>query len=1051
MNETPAAAADATQYTEFVWRRLEDPLKIFGYELPWQIWLVILGVVLATALFYVVWMYIKDSRGVGPIWAIPMGLLRCTVYAILAVVFLLPSRQSFVETRTEAKFLVGFDISGSMHTSDQLPTGRSNEKLTTRMEYVREFLSDPKVKFFAALEKKNPGTVYRFGTRLDEFGLHMKDGYRWTHKEKEKPARDDGGALILPPRREFAPEFWEAWLNPVAKVQRGGDDDGRLKELEELNKKILKEGLPRGTNLGDSLLALLNKELNNRVQGIIVFSDGRSTEGSARAFRELEQRARAAHVPIFVVGIGEDRLRVKIEIVDVRVPPQIQPEDKFRSVIELVGVGLAGKPIEFGFELIHVKKDKKTKKEELLPIKVIEAEDKDNPKAKRIEIDLGKKLVLKPPVDVKFDNATPPRARVEYQLDALALAAAAGKDLEKEYAGKKWEIKQTGDDSEFKFRARVPVDKREGLIDRKTGKPQKDHESNLVAMKVLKRPVRVLLFASAATRDYQFLRTLMVREVEKDRIKMAIHLQLPPGETKYRRGVVQDVPPERLLTAFPDTFGTKKTSLSDLSSFDVIVCFDPDWKRLTPEQIRLLARWCKQGGGLIYLGGHFNTVKMVFADDEDEPGKYRPLLDLLPIVLGDRRDYLTRKTDTPWGLDLEGASPEFEFLRLDEDLDESKYQDAWKQFFFGEGKDATTVPQRGFYNFYPVKKVKTGSLVVARLTDPSIKIMEGREQKLHPFIVLTPDTLERVVWIGSTETWRLREYKESYHERFWTKLLRYAGAKSNTEVRNLVRVEVGDTHVTGKPVVVEAKIDTPGGKAWDVKSDSRRKLPEIKIKLPPGLDDKEIMPRYRSAEDKPGLKMASRVGAQEGWFTGQFIAKAPGEYVVTVRVYDPDDKAGKVVLASDSKKIVIKESNPEMDDTRPDFDRLYRLASEADEVLLRMTEADRNELKRRLARPKPSSDSAPREKDTFKDDKLRLYFDLRNAGMIPKCMVQDVQKQTARGPVNDLWDDGWTIHEYPPSSDPTKQRKPIKISYVLMAVVGLLSLEWLMRKLLRLA
>ena len=67
-------------------------------------------------------------------------------------------------------------------------------------------------------------------------------------------------------------------------------------------------------------------------------------------------------------------------------------------------------------------------------------------------------------------------------------------------------------------------------------------------------------------------------------------------------------------------------------------------------------------------------------------------------------------------------------------------------------------------------------------------------------------------------------------------------------------------------------------------------------------------------------------------------------------------------------------------------------------------------------------------------------------------MVQDVQKQTSRGPHKDLWDDGIMLNEYPPPADPSKPaRQPISISYVLMIVVGLLSMEWLIRKLLRLA
>src|SRR5262245_31712730 len=102
MNETTGV----TPYEQLVWRRLEEPFKLFNYELPSEVWLVALAVALAAALFYVAWMYVKDSATVGKAWATLLGLLRLCVYAILALVFLLPARQSYVETRTESKVIL---------------------------------------------------------------------------------------------------------------------------------------------------------------------------------------------------------------------------------------------------------------------------------------------------------------------------------------------------------------------------------------------------------------------------------------------------------------------------------------------------------------------------------------------------------------------------------------------------------------------------------------------------------------------------------------------------------------------------------------------------------------------------------------------------------------------------------------------------------------------------------------------------------------------------------------------------------------------------------
>ena len=67
------------------------------------------------------------------------------------------------------------------------------------------------------------------------------------------------------------------------------------------------------------------------------------------------------------------------------------------------------------------------------------------------------------------------------------------------------------------------------------------------------------------------------------------------------------------------------------------------------------------------------------------------------------------------------------------------------------------------------------------------------------------------------------------------------------------------------------------------------------------------------------------------------------------------------------------------------------------------------------------------------------------AALIPDCMIQVQKNERSRGPVQDLWDDGLTLV----AAEPPDQ--PVKVSYILLTVVGLLSLEWLCRKLLLLA
>src|SRR5262249_31631371 len=134
-------------------------------------------------------------------------------------------------------------------------------------------------------------------------------------------------------------------------------------------------------------------------------------------------------------------------------------------------------------------------KEEPLDLVVVEAQEKGTPSGKREEISLGKSVTLTARPRAKFDRSTPtPRADVEFHIDVAELARAAGHELPSD---RKWEIGETGD-GELHFRGRVAKDRLE-VFD------AKEHRSDAADLRVQKKPLRVLLFASAATRDFQFV------------------------------------------------------------------------------------------------------------------------------------------------------------------------------------------------------------------------------------------------------------------------------------------------------------------------------------------------------------------------------------------------------------------------------------------------------------------------------------------------------------------------------------------------------------------
>jgi hypothetical protein len=68
--------------------------------------------------------------------------------------------------------------------------------------------------------------------------------------------------------------------------------------------------------------------------------------------------------------------------------------------------------------------------------------------------------------------------------------------------------------------------------------------------------------------------------------------------------------------------------------------------------------------------------------------------------------------------------------------------------------------------------------VLATFRDPRARIAaaDDKFQDL-PYLVTMRYGKGRTVYLGSGETWRLRQFRASFHERFWTQLTRYAASR----------------------------------------------------------------------------------------------------------------------------------------------------------------------------------------------------------------------------------------------------------------------------------
>jgi hypothetical protein len=288
------------------------------------------------------------------------------------------------------------------------------------------------------------------------------------------------------------------------------------------------------------------------------------------------------------------------------------------------------------------------------------------------------------------------------------------------------------------------------------------------------RPLRVLLLAGEPTREYQFVRALFIRQLLEGKLAwLSIHLQ--SGE------VATDVPNLNLASDFPTRLrpDDKKPAPGDrhssLATYDVIVAIDPDWTRLTEQQQKLLKKWVgMKGRGLILVAGGTNTYKL------SRPAlarKLQPVLDFLPVRVEDGRlADVNRDSSKPHALRFPAPK---KFLQLDEEGKD--VLGGWSEFFFGKARPdwqkTDDRPLRGLYAAYPVKSLRPAATVVASFRDSKAEMPAkgGKGQDL-PYLVVMPYWLGKVIFLGSGETWRLRQFRDTFHERFWTQLVRYAAS-----------------------------------------------------------------------------------------------------------------------------------------------------------------------------------------------------------------------------------------------------------------------------------
>jgi hypothetical protein len=446
---------------------------------------------------------------------------------------------------------------------------------------------------------------------------------------------------------------------------------------------------------------------------------------------------------------------------------------------------------------------------------------------------------------------------------------------------------------------------------------------------VIERKTRVLLIAGGPMRDYRFVRTMLFRHPA-----ISVDVWLQTVDPVFAGQVSQES--DKLLIEFPST-------KADLFEYDVIIGFDPDWKRIAPTQLQLLVDWVdRQAGGLILVAGDVHTPELASSTEE-----LKAILELYPVFLN---PYLfdfhyEKSSNQAWRVDLTLAGREAGFLQLTDDPATSA--GTWKEF-------------PGIYRCYPTGGEKAGATTYAFFSDP-------RSQTDFGLPILLASQFYgsgRTLYLGSAEIWRLRALDEDYYDRFWTKAIREVGRgrlKRGTQ-RGMLLLE-RNQYVLGQNVRVQAHLLNPQIEPLDIDSVI------MEVFDPSG---KPLIPAQELLRDKN----------RPGHYIGNFRAGIPGTYRIEVPIPESKDQ-----LVS---KIDVVLPNLESDNPRQNAKLLTDLVRDTGGRSLQLAEAEK-ELPALLPN---------RGEEFLIDERLRP-----------------------------LWDRMW----------------------VLYLLVGLLSLEWLTRKLLKLA
>lgn len=364
------------------------------------------------------------------------------------------------------------------------------------------------------------------------------------------------------------------------------------------------------------------------------------------------------------------------------------------------------------------------------------------------------------------------------------------------------------------------------------GDAEERDDARTAAVEVVGQQNKVLILAGGPTREFRFLRNQLFRD--PDTFTGVLLQSAPEGHSQE-----SDV----LLDEFP-------TTEDDLFEYDCVVAFDPDWSKLSDDQVRMLERFlAEKAGGLVVVAGPIFTP--IWSNRRRGDFAADTIKGMYPVVFfhaGAANLRLGRfGGEEPWPLEFSRDGREAEYLWLTDDSITS--EQAWEDF-------------EGVYGYYEVREPKKGAKVFARFSDPETAISGVQPIYLAGHMY----GAGRVFFQASGEMWRVREVDDTYFEQYYTKVIRWAsqGRLLRDSSRGVLLLDQ-DRVLVGEHVVVTA-----------ILQDAQHN--------PLNQETVAAMIVSPDGDRKPLTLERVKDGARDGMYAADFIAEQDGDYSVQLQI-----------------------------------------------------------------------------------------------------------------------------------------------------------------------